>query len=165
MARVSLALIMVAAALLQTAVLPGIGRFVVLPNLIVVLVLVTAARRGVVEGLIWSFAGGLLLDVLALDSIGVNMLALAPVVLISGLARKRHFHSNILIPMLLAIVATLAYAVVVTAIRGVSVGGFAPPITVLRLTFLQALLNALLVPPLYMLVGWLYRGEPERVTR
>lgn len=165
MARVIFGLILIAAAILQTAVLPGIGRVVVLPNLVVVLVLVITARRGAVEGLIWSLVGGMVLDVLALDAIGVNMLALSAVVLISSFARKRLFHSGILVPMLLAIVATFAYAIVLTAIRGIMGDGFSPPLAVLRLTFLQALLNALLVPPLYLLVGWLFRWEPERVTR
>jgi hypothetical protein len=31
-----------------------------------------------------------------------------------------------------------------------------------RVTVLQALLNALLVPPIYGLIGWLQRMEPER---
>jgi hypothetical protein len=31
-----------------------------------------------------------------------------------------------------------------------------------RVTLLQALLNALLVPPVFGLLGWLQRMEPER---
>jgi hypothetical protein len=48
------------------------------------------------------------------------------------------------------------------ALRGLLGEGGDPLQVVGRVTLLQALLNALLVPPVYGLVGWLQRLEPER---
>ena len=64
--------------------------------------------------------------------------------------------------MLLAIVATFAYVACLLALRGMVGEGGDVDQAIGRITVLQALLNALLVPIVFGLVGWLQRLEPER---
>jgi rod shape-determining protein MreD len=163
MTRWVFALVLLGAAIAQATLLPVIGLVGVLPNLVLVLVLVRTARRGVVDGVLWVVFVGLVLDTLALDPLGTNGVALLPVVLVGGMAQRRWFISGAAFPMLLAILATFASAVTLVAVRAFGGEGMAPLAAVLRMTTLQALLNAVLVPPFYGLVGWLARTEPERV--
>ena len=161
MARLAFGLILIVAALAQATMLQRID-LQVRPDLIVVLLLVWSAQRGVIDGLIWAFGAGLLLDLLAMDPFGTNGLALLVVALIGGgPARRRFFHSGLIFPLALAVVATIAHGLLLPAIRafgGGESGGMA-----LQPVFLQALLNALLVPPLYLIAGWTNRGTLEAV--
>ena len=163
MARLLFALLLVTAAFAQATVLPELRLLGILPNLVLVLLLVWSALRGVAEGLLWVFGTGLLLDLLAMDAFGTNGLALLAVAVLAGPARHRFFHSGMVFPIVLAIVATVAHALILSILRGAGDGGTALPAgAVFRLAFLQALLNALLVPPLYLVAGWMDRWVLER---
>jgi len=162
MTRSMFALFLIVAAVAQATLLPVLGPVAVLPNLVLVLVLVRTARRGMIDGLFWIVLSGLVLDTVALDPLGTNGLALLPVVLVGGVGQRRWFISGPAFPMLLAISATFAYALALVGVRMVAGEGTSPLSTVMRTTTLQALLNAVLVPPLYGLVGLLARAEPER---
>lgn len=162
MTRPIFALLLLMAAILQTALLPRWQILAVTPGLVVVLLLGWSAYRGLPEALIWVFVAGFLLDVLGLDRLGSNALALLPVALLGGVARGRFFHSTLVFPMFLALAATFAYVATLLGLRGL-LGEGGDPVQVLgRVTLLQALLNALLVPPVFGLLGWLQRMEPER---
>ena len=157
-ARPLFALLLATAALTQATILPALAPVGVLPNLVLVLLLVWSALRGTGEGLLWVFGAGVLLDVLAMDPLGTNGLALLVVALLAGPARRRFFHSGMVFPLLLALLATVVHALALSLLRGLGDGGAAlPAAAVARLTFLQALLNALLVPPLYLIAGWVDR--------
>jgi rod shape-determining protein MreD len=162
MTRPIFGLLLVIAALLQTALLPRWHILAVTPGLVLVLLLGWSAYRGVAEALAWVFVAGFLLDVLGLDRLGANALALLPVALLGGLSRGRFFHSALVFPMFLAIVATFAYVATLLALRGLLGEGGDLGQVMGRVTLLQALLNALLVPPVFSLLGWLQRMEPER---
>lgn len=163
MARPMFAVLLLVAALVQATVLPALFPFGVLPNLGLVLLLVWIALRGAAEGVLWVAGAGLLLDALAMDAIGTNGLALLPVVLAAGFARRRFFHSGMIVPLVLAVVATIGHGVILAVLRALEVGGGMPPLSaVLRLTFLQSMLNALLVPPFYLIASRVNRWEPER---
>lgn len=164
MARFVFALLLVVAALGQATILPALGPVGVVPNLVLVLLLVWSAIRGVVEGLLWVFAVGLLLDLLALDAVGTNGLALLVVALAAGPARRRFFHSGMVFPLLLAILTTVGHALALTLLRAAGDGWAMPPAAaVARLALLQALLNALLVPLLYVVAGRMNRWGVEGV--
>jgi rod shape-determining protein MreD len=105
---------------------------------------------------------GFLLDILGLDRLGANALALLPVALLGGLSRGRFFQSALVFPMVLAVVATFAYVGTLLGLRGLLGEGADASQMLGRVTLLQALMNALLVPPVFGLVGWLQRMEPER---
>jgi len=156
MARFFFATMMIFAALAQATILPSLDVLEVLPDVTLVLLLVWSALRGVPEGLIWAFGLGLFIDILALDPLGTNALALLGVALLGGLASRRFFHSTLVIPILLAVVATIVHALVLLLLRGGDGAGL-PISSVFRLIFLQALLNSIFVPPLYLIAGWMER--------
>jgi rod shape-determining protein MreD len=162
MTRPIFGLLLVVAALMQTALLPRWQLLAVTPGLVLVLLLGWSAYRGVPEALAWVFVAGFLLDVLGLDRLGANALALLPVALLGGLSRGRFFHSALVFPMVLAMAATFVYVGTLLALRGFLGEGGDPAQVAGPIMVLQALLNALLVPPVYGLLGWLQRMEPER---
>ena len=147
MARFLFGLLVVTAAFAQATILPALVPMDVLPDVTLVLLLIWSALRGVPEGALWVFGVGLLLDLLALDRLGTNGLALLVVALVAGLARRRFFHSGLVFPIVLAIAATIGHSLVLLVLRGVAGAG---PIGINPgVILLHALLNALLVPPLY----------------
>ena len=154
MTRLLFGLLIAVAAIAQATTLPELRLLEVLPNLTLVLLLVWSALRGLTEGLAWVFGVGLLLDLLAMDPLGTNGLALLIVAVLAGPTRRRFFHSGMVFPIVVAVVATLGHAVVLATLRDGA--GITP-----RLIGLQALLNALLVPPLYLIVGWMDRWMVE----
>jgi rod shape-determining protein MreD len=158
MARLSFALLLVVAALAQATILPALLPVGVVPNLVLVALLVWSALRGVAEGLGWVLVAGLLLDTMALDPLGTNGLALLPVALTAGLARRRFFRSGLVFPIVLAALATIGHGLILAVLRGMEGGLPALPSElplagVPQLLVLQALLNAVLVPPLYFVAG------------
>lgn len=158
MARFVFASLLVLAVFAQIAVMPAVESFQILPNLPLVLLFVWSSIRGVREGLAWAFGLGLLYDILALDPLGSNGLALLVVVLLGGLSARRFFHSRLVFPILLVIVATVLHGVVMLVVRNTE-GGAAPMGAIVRPVFAQAMLNAILVPPCYWLAGMVGRDR------
>lgn len=156
MARFVFGLILVATVFTQATVLPGINPLIVTPNLVLVMLFIWSSMRGTREGLFWAFGAGLLLDVIGLDPLGTNGLALLLVVLLAALARRRVFHSGMIIPVVLIVLATLSHTAVLDLIRGT---------TPSRMVVLQALLHALLVPPIYLFVGAMDRWVVQAARR
>jgi rod shape-determining protein MreD len=157
MARPLFGLLLVVAAFAQAAVLPVALPIEVAPSLVLVLLFLWSLRRGVGEAVVWAFGVGLLLDLLALDPLGLNGLALLPAVLLGPPARRRFFQSGLIVPILLAGLATVGGGLALVGLRGLVAGGAVPPDAALRVIVPQALLDALLVPPLYLVSGWLDR--------
>jgi rod shape-determining protein MreD len=161
MARLLYGLLLVVAAFAQATLLPAWGPLQVQPNLVLVLVLVWSAARGVAEGVLWAFAVGLLLDLLALDRLGTNGLALLVVVLLAGFARRRLFRSGLVFPFVLTVVAALLHPLVLLLIGGATGRGTFPDLGALRIVAPQALLCALFVPPLYLVASRFNRRLAE----
>lgn len=163
MARVLYALVMFAAAIFQATVIGRFSPIEIQPDITLVLLLVWCANTGTAEGLTWAFGLGILTDVLALDALGTNPLALLPVALLAAASRKRLFHSKLLFPILLTVAATLIHAVVLLLLRSGAVGDV-PLATIFRLVFLQSLLNSIIVPPLALFAS-LLSGRSSVRTR
>ncbi len=161
MARILYGGSLLVVALAQATVVPAYNPITLQPNLALVMILVWSALRGMPEGLTWAFALGILFDVLAVDPLGTNALALLPVVLLAGASRRRFFQSSLIFPMALAVVATVVHGVGLQLLRG---GGI-PPSTLLRFILLQAVLNAIVVPPLYLAAAAMNRRIAMRRRR
>jgi len=156
MARIVFAICLVLTALIQATVLPALGLIEVLPDVTLVMLLVWSALRGTAEGLIWAFGLGVFIDLLSLDPLGTNALALLPVVLMGGIARRRLFHNTLILPLVLAVAATMVHAMVLLLLRS-SEGAGLPLSSVTRFVVLQSLLNSLFVPPCYVIARWMDR--------
>lgn len=153
-----------AAALLQATMLPMASFIGIKPNFVLVLVLLWSATREPREGLIWAFGAGLFLDLLTLSPLGGTAFGLLPVVVIGWLSRSRFFQSGLFFPLLMTLAATAAHDLTLAAIAPL-LGGYDSLIGVVRLGILGALLNVLVVPPLYIVVQlldkWLGRIEVD----
>lgn len=164
MTRLFFGLILILTAFAQATIFPAVNVLGIGPNLVLVLVLVWASLRGTPEALLWIFPLGLLLDFLTLDPLGTNGLALVPVALIGGLARRRLLHSGVIIPMIAVVAATLAHQLVGLAIAA-AVGPYTPLSGSIRLALLMALLNMVVVPLLYLAVQLMERMGVGRAAR
>ncbi len=167
MARILYGGLLLAVALAQATVLPAYNPIAFQPNVALVMILVWSALRGLPEGLTWAFALGILFDVLAVDPLGTNALALLPVVLLAGATRRRFFQSSLIFPMAMAVVATVLHGVGLLLLRGGAAEAI-PLSTLFRFILLQAVLNAIFVPPLYLVAAAMNRRislQRRRYTR
>jgi rod shape-determining protein MreD len=146
MARLIFGVVLFIMVFAQATILPAINPFVVSPDVVLLLLFAASMYTGLREGLIWLFIAGILTDVLAMDPLGANGLALLPAVLLVGPARRPIFRANILIPIGLMLIATVLHALVLCLIRGVT-----PDLTI----GLQALQHAIVFPFLYLALRWL----------
>jgi rod shape-determining protein MreD len=142
MTRILFGLLLFVIALVQATVLPRVNPTSLAPDFILIMLFLWSASHGIRESLAWIFFTGILLDVLTLDPLGTNGLALVIVVLLSGTGRQRIFQINVVVPVLLVFVATIVHGLVLYSLRGAPFGLF---------IVLQGLLHALLLPILYLI--------------
>ena len=162
MPRILFAVFLMLLALLQTTVMP-MARFLgIMPDLLLVSLLLWSALREPGEGLLWAFGIGLFLDLLTMSPFGSAALILLPVTVVGWFSRSRFFQSGLLFPMLMAMVATFAHGLAQTLLAPL-LGGHMNFIALVQLSTLGALLNSLMVPPLYLIVQalqrWIERNE------
>lgn len=146
MARLIFGFVLFTMVFAQASIIPAINPLTVSPDFVLLLLFIVTSYRGVREGIGWLFVTGIIIDVLAMDPLGANGLALLPAVLLVIPTQGRVFRSNILIPIALIIVVTILHAFVLSAIRGI-----VPDITVI----LQALMHAIIFPFLFFAFRWL----------
>jgi rod shape-determining protein MreD len=161
-ARFFFAVLLLLTALIQATFVPALGLLGVMPDLALLLLLIWSASRGVTEGLVWAFGLGLWMDLLAMDPLGTHSLALMVVALIGGLVGTHLLRSGFLLPMLTVLAATAAYDVAasVVALFG---GETVAAVGMLRMTLVSSLLNALLVPFVYVFLLVVDRWIPRHV--
>lgn len=152
MPRAIFAALLVTLAMIQVAVLPSVVK----PQLVLVALLLWSAAREPREGLLWAFGAGLFLDLLTLSPLGGEVLALLPVVVIGWASRSRFFQSGLLFPLVMAMLATVAHDLTL-AVLAPLLGRQSDFAGLARLGLLGALLNSLVVPPLYPIVQLLDR--------
>ncbi|MEK6572933.1 MAG: rod shape-determining protein MreD [Chloroflexota bacterium] len=142
-------------AILQSAVFPHIrflnGGFDVM--LIVVLAWSLVQRGN--DGPIWAFIGGLLGDVLSGGPMGAMTLGLVSVTLLIALTEGRFYKSNWPVALLASVLGTLVYHLIYLIVLGLSGHpvNLADDLTLVTLP--SAILNALLMLPMYQTAKWL----------
>jgi len=171
MPRIVFAILLLLMALIQNSVMP-MGRIIgITPDLVLVTLLLWSATREPSEGLAWAFGLGIGIDLLTLAPLGSTALSLLPVALIGWLSRGRFFQSGLLFPLLMTLAATVAHGLALIFLSWVLVllrlnspgSGTIDPLATLQLATLGALLNAIVAPPLYLIVQlvnrWIGRNE------
>jgi rod shape-determining protein MreD len=164
MTRLWFAVLLVLMGTAQSTILSVTNLFGIAPNVVLVLVLLLSRRYGVREGVVWAFGAGIMLDLLALDPLGSNGLALIPVAMIGAVAQRPMLQSGLLLTMLLVLLATLAHFSVASIIDTLIGTGYSFLVSI-RLGLITAFLNALVVPPLYGLVVLLDRVGVQGVAQ
>lgn len=141
MARLLFGLLLFVTVFAQSTFLPRLNPFPITPDLVLVLLFLWAAHHGVREALVWVFITGIMLDVIAIDPLGANGLALVGVVVLSHPMRIRPWQFNVISAMLLVMLATVVHGVVLYTLRGIPVS---------YVIAVQAVMHALLVPLTYL---------------
>ncbi len=154
--RVVLAAVLLLLALVQGPVLFALVPLDVTPNLVLVIVFLWAGYHDIREGLVWAFATGLLLDLLAFAPLGAHALALMLVVLAAEPVRRWVFRGTHAWAFLVVLVAGVLYDALLLVIgRAAGEGGGVE--TLWRLSVARALTDALAAVVILPFVLWLRR--------
>jgi rod shape-determining protein MreD len=149
---IRLALIVVAAIVLQVSFFSYLSFFGTTPDIIPLVVIALGLLGGALVGAVCGFVTGLVLDSALLQTLGVSSLVLLAVGYLGGRYRERTEISNSLVPPLLIGALTVAAAAGYAAIQLML--GVRTPVSllVLREIVVQGLLATLLAIPLYPLI-------------
>lgn len=153
--------LLAALAVAQGTIVPIWWPLDVQPNFVLVLLVVWTSINGILAGAVMAGIVGVVLDLMSLDPIGINGLALLSAVLIAGLARQRIFRSALLMPLILTVVAAVVEPFVLAILGGLIGSETMPGRASLPVLLPQALLCAVFVPPLFLLVSWYAHLFPE----
>lgn len=100
-------------ALLQAAVGPRLEVQGVLPGLVLLAVVCWGILRGMDQGMMWAFFGGLLLDVFSGWPFGANTVALVVVASLVSLGEGTFIRTHALLPLATVFGATVLYYLIV----------------------------------------------------
>ena len=159
--RLFFAAILVVIAFVQATLLPALWPLEVQPNFVLILLIVWTAINGIPAGVVLAAVVGVVLDVLSLDPLGMNGLALLSAVLIAGLARQRVLRSTLLLPIVLTVIAAMVQPFVLAFLGGLLGSGNYPTRETLPVLVPQAFLCAIFVPPLFVVASAFARRFPE----
>lgn len=141
--------------LVQATLLARIRLVGATPNLLLVVVVCWSLIRGLYDGLVWGFVGGLALDVLAGLPLGTSSLALMATTPLAGLGKNSIFPGSLTLPILLVTLATPVYGWVVLLsemIRGIPVDWLASTV---HLIGPEIVFNVALTVIAYPALRWL----------
>ena len=105
--------ILLVCALLETALLSNVVFLPVVPDLLLLVVLYISVQNGSLTGEATGFISGLLLDFLTAAPLGLNCLLRTLFGLFAGLFHDVLNISKIMIPAMLALIATIAKAIII----------------------------------------------------
>jgi len=150
-------------AVVQTAVLPFFPLFGLSPQLPFLVALAWALLRGMEEGIIWAFIGGLFIDLFSVTPLGVSsfsfMAGIAAVLWIQQAIPTSRFLLPVLLAVLSTVVSLLVYFIILRTLNIVI--GFAGLPTTLPL----ALFHALLILPVYWFAFAIDRRMRPRIVQ
>ncbi|MDQ1300131.1 MAG: rod shape-determining protein MreD [Chloroflexota bacterium] len=145
------------AVLVQATLLTRIRLGGASPNLLLVMVVCLSLIRGQSDGVVWGFAGGLGLDLVAGLPLGTSALALLITCPLTGLGKNSVFPGSLTLPALLVLAATPVFGWVVLltkAALGLPVDWLA---STLHIIGPEMALNGALAPVVYPVLRWLAR--------
>lgn len=146
------------AALLQSVLGPFLPIVHGRPDLVLVVVLAWSMLRGSGEGAFVGFLGGLLLDSVSYSQFGINAALFGLIGYATGLPEVNVYRGNLPYFLGITAVATFVYHTLYFLILQ-ALGNLMPPLIETYTTALPAaLLNALLVPPMFVLCRRLLRA-------
>ncbi len=155
-ARVLIAMLLLVFALAQGPIVEALFPLDVTPNLVLVLVTLWAGYHGVREGMVWAFAGGILLDLLLFAPLGAHALAMMVVVLAIAPVRHLVFGENHAWALVVIFVAALLSDLVVVLVMRMTGHGLGFD-TLWRFSIARALTDVLATVVIMPLVLWMRR--------
>ena len=147
--------VMLLLAVVQTAVLPRFPILGLVPQLPFLVALAWGLLRGMNEGIIWAFIGGLLLDLFSIAPIGVTsfsfMLAIIAVIWIENAIPADRFF----VPVVMAIAATVINLLIYLILLRLL--GYPTTLQGAAALLPTAILHGALILPVYWLLFYLDR--------
>lgn len=144
MARLAFGLLLFATVIAQATFIPRLNPLLATPDLALVLLFLWSARHSVRESLMWIFCFGLILDVLALDPIGLHALALVPVALLAHPLRIMPWRYSLTSVMALVFLASLFHGAILAILRGTS-----PDVMLIGM---QTVMQVILIPVVFLML-------------
>lgn len=148
-------------ALVQATLLSRISVLGAPPNLMLLVVLVWTVVRGIDEGLVWAFMGGLMLDLLSGGPLASMALALLAAAYLAGQSLGEEVGSQAVRLMILTVLGAVAYHLVLLILLNWSGHVVEWGSALVRVAGPSVLLNALIVPFLLPPLTWLERATGE----
>jgi rod shape-determining protein MreD len=142
-------------ALIQTTVLSRISVLGGRPNLMLLVVLIWAVVRGLDEGLVWAFVGGLIVDLLSGGPLAGTALALVAAAFLAGQSLGEEVGSEVVRLMMLTVLGALTYHLTVLVVLGWTGHAVSWGFSLARVAGPSVVLNAVLAPFVLQPVRWL----------
>jgi rod shape-determining protein MreD len=146
--------------LIQTTLLSRISVVGAQPNLMLLVVLLWSLVRGVDEGLLWAFLGGLIVDVLSGGPLAGTAIALLAAAYLAGQSLGEQLGSQALRSMILTVLGTATYHLALLIVLDWTGHKIDWAFSLTRVAGPSVVLNGLLAPFVLQPLNWL-----ERVTR
>ncbi len=141
MTRLLFALVLFPVVFAQATFLPRLNPYPVTPDLALVILFFWMTRRSLRESLAWVFVVGVVIDVLAMDPLGLHALAMLPLAALALPMKTRPWQFHIFSAMALVLLGSIVHGTVLSVLRG---HGITLDIGI------QAVLQTLLVPFVYV---------------
>lgn len=141
MTRLLFALVLLPVVFAQATFLPRLTPYPVMPDLALVILFFWMTRRSLRESLAWVFVVGVVIDVLAMDPLGLHALAMLPLAALAYPMKMRPWQFHVFSAMALVLLGSLLHGTVLSVLRG---QGITLDIGI------QAILQTLLVPLVYL---------------
>lgn len=156
-------LLLAGIALLDTTLTPHLSYLSGQPQLMLLAVVSWSLLRGVREGIIWAFIGGVFLDLLSGASFGIVTLPLLLVAYMSGLGEVNVFRANFLLPIIVGAMAVVLYNVVSLALRQLLGQPMLWNAAILHIVLPALLVNLLALPAVFFPLRRLHQatGQPQ----
>jgi len=143
-------------ALLQSTLVPHLSIWGVFADLPLLVVVSWSLLRGSREGAIWGFIAGLAVDLFSGAPFGAATLSLIVAGLLGGLGQATVYRTHIALPVIMIFLTTIVYDLLFLLIVQIS----AQPVdwlgSLFRIVLPSAMLNAVLTPPVFLTMRWLY---------
>lgn len=141
MTRILFALVLFSVVFAQATFLPRMNPYPVTPDLALVILFFWMTRRSLRESLAWIFAVGVVVDVLAMDPLGLHALAMLPLAALAYPMKMRPWQFHVFSAMALVLLGSIVHGTLLSIMR---VQGITLDIGI------QAVLQTLLVPLVYL---------------
>jgi rod shape-determining protein MreD len=125
------------------------------PNLLLLTVLVWSLVRGVDEGLMWAFLGGLIVDVTSGGPFGGTAIALLAAAYVAGQSLAEQVGSQVVRSMILTVLGTGTYHLVLLIVLAWTGHTLDWAYSLTRVTIPSVVLNGVLAPLVLPPLNWL----------
>lgn len=137
-------------AIVQTALIPYLSIWGIFADLPLLFVVSWSLLQGKRQGLLWGSIAGMCIDILSGAPFGAATLSLALVGFLAGLGQTTVFRYYMVLPLLTVFLATILYNILFLAITAILGEPVAWLDSMLRIIQPSAVLNALLVPLVFV---------------